>query len=213
MKAIHFIIVMLLLLLLVSCSPNWHLKQARKHEALAVAKGAVITPDTVWQTRIKNVPIPADSGMASVVPVVDSAGFKSVMTANDSLVRTIADMERDLASGNTLNQEQLLASLARARREKAELSRQLSKRFLMDSTYRYKVDSITDVHFTISEGVISDVGYNRRGTTVKVEDRIPIEIRKVFNAYPRNQLIGAGILALLLVLVIGFIIGFIQGKT
>lgn len=213
MKAIHFIIVMLLLLLLMSCSSNWHLKQARKHEALAVAKGAVITPDTVWQTRIREVPIPADSGASSVAPVVDSTGFKSVITENDSLVMTIADMERELASGNSLNQERLLADLAKARREKAEVDKELSKRFLVDSTYRYKVDSITDVHFTISEGVISNVGYNRRGTTLKVEDRIPIQITKVFNTYSRNQLIGAGIFALLFVLALGFIIGFIQGKT
>jgi hypothetical protein len=213
MKAIHFIIVMLLLLLLVSCSSNWHLKQARKHEALAVAKGAVITPDTVWQTRIKEVPIPADSGLVSVTPKVDSTGFKSVVSKNDSLVRAIADMERELASGNSLDQERLLASLAKARKEKSELSKELSKRFLTDSTYYYKADSVTDVFFTIYDGVISNVGYNRRGTTIKVEDRIPIQITKVFNTYSRNQLIGAGILALLLVLAIGFIIGFIQGKT
>lgn len=44
------------LLLLVSCGPAWHLKQARKHELKAIAKGAEVKADTVYVDREVIVP-------------------------------------------------------------------------------------------------------------------------------------------------------------
>jgi hypothetical protein len=45
--------ILLLLILFSSCSANWHLKRAKRHELIALSKGAEIRPDTVY----KEVPV------------------------------------------------------------------------------------------------------------------------------------------------------------
>lgn len=39
---------LIILLLLSSCSANWHLKRSEKHKMLAIAKGATVSRDTVF---------------------------------------------------------------------------------------------------------------------------------------------------------------------
>jgi hypothetical protein len=46
----------LILVLLTSCGPAWHLKQARKHELKAIAKGAEVKTDTIYITKEVIVP-------------------------------------------------------------------------------------------------------------------------------------------------------------
>lgn len=47
---------LLLIVILSSCSSNYHLRRAKYHEKLAVAKGAEIDLDTLWRTI--EIPVP-----------------------------------------------------------------------------------------------------------------------------------------------------------
>ncbi len=47
---------LIIILLLTSCSANWHLKQSKRHLKIAEQKGAVIMPDTVYVERRVIVP-------------------------------------------------------------------------------------------------------------------------------------------------------------
>lgn len=51
-RLLILIIALCLVLLLFSCGPTWHLKQAKKHLKIAEAKGAKVSMDTVYRDII-----------------------------------------------------------------------------------------------------------------------------------------------------------------
>lgn len=54
-KIVNFYAI-IMILLLSSCGPAWHLKRRDYHERQAIAKGAIVTPDTIWASTVVEIP-------------------------------------------------------------------------------------------------------------------------------------------------------------
>lgn len=155
-KILLFIIgICIVLLCLTGCGASYHLQQAKKHLLIAQSKGANINSDTVYIE--KEVYIPGNEIVVNANETIDSTKFDSFIKSYDSLVKLESAVHWETESSAPLK----------------EMRRQLSKAFTKDSTYYFKVDSITDVVITSKQGIIS-VKVDRKKTTIKSTQAVSV---------------------------------------
>jgi hypothetical protein len=89
---------LLLVLILASCGPSYHLRMAQKHTRKAILKGGVVTPDTTWQTvpiitpeiKFETVLKPINVKDTLIVRDKESGGVTKVFIhKTDTLIRSV----------------------------------------------------------------------------------------------------------------------------
>lgn len=192
---------------LFGCSANWHAQQARRHELIAISKGAKISHDTIYKTVFVKVFVPGDSGSVNLDPTFDLDGFGSDIGKNDSLVTEINRLKND-SLGTALDKERTLALLVKANKDLTSLRARLIRGYSKDSTYVFAPDSITTISVELKDGTIKKLDYKRLDTTLSNEQMIPIEIQKIFQlGYKHWQVYAAIAVVGIILLIIGFIMG------
>ncbi len=203
-KSIYF----LLLLIVTSCGPAWHLQQSKKHIAIAIAKGGKVVQDTIYKEVEKRIPVPGDTVYVTISPEIDKDTFDATMEEYDSTQELTVLLENDLASGSTLDREKTMKLLKAANAENTRLLKRLAQGFSKDSTYSFQTDSIMTIWVSTKNGLVSAVGYDRKRTELTWKEKIPIYIdQKVKAGFNVMELIGVGVFGVVLgALVLGIII-------
>lgn len=197
----------IVLILLCGCSAQYHAQKAKRHELIAISKGAKISHDTIYKTIFIKVPVPGDSGSVSFDPVFDLGGFGSDIGKNDSLMTEINRLKND-STGTALDKERTLALLVKANKDLTALRSRLIRGYSKDSTYVFKPDSITQISAQVKGGVLIKLDYTRKDTTVDSHQTVPIEVRRIFElGYKHWQVYTAVAGVGLILLIIGIIVG------
>jgi len=169
----------------------YHIRQMEKHKALAIAKGAKISVDTVYKDRDLTFNAPAFSDSSSINTAVDSSLFWTVMQSYDSLLREYYKLKDAGVSGE--REVAVVHSLDEKRR-------QVAKGFLKDSVYHIKFNDSVTVDLAIVQNQPRLLKIDVPEKTVKVTRHIPIAINEQTKA-------GYGIGQLLLVAFVGLAVG------
>ncbi len=202
------------LIILCGCSANYHAQKARRHELIAISKGAKISHDTIYKKIYIKVAVPGDSGSVGINPTLDTGQFAGDINKNDSLVNYINSLkvsigEWDTALGEaTLDKEKAFALLVKANKELSVLRSRLIRGYSKDSTYVFKPDSVTDIEVEVKAGLVNKLNYKRKDTTLQSQQVVPIEVRRIFElGYKHWQVYTAVAGVGLILLVIGIIVG------
>lgn len=189
------------------CSANYHLQKSRRHELIAISKGAKVPNDTIYKEIIREVVVPGDSSNEEFDPAFDLDGFENDIDKNDSLVAEINRLKDD-SLGTALDKEKTLALLIKANNDLKALRGRIIRGYSKDSTYVVSPDDITTISVRIEKGALKSLNYKRKETTVKSTEMVPIEIRRVFEMgyKPWQVYVAVGGVGLVL-LIIGIIVG------
>lgn len=208
------IVLFILVALLSSCSAKYHLQKSKKHELLAIAKGAKIKhPDTVYKEVEVKVFVRGSEFDDTFAPVIDTAGFHNTIKRNDSLVLVIDKLAGELERGESLNKEKTMSALKAANGEIRALRDRLSKGFMKDSVYVVAPDSLTTLKIEIKDGLLKSIGYSRKDAVVSGKQNVPIEINRILEyGYTYWQVLASGLGVLLIGLIVGYIIGILRKK-
>lgn len=201
------------LLLLTSCGAQYHLKKSKRHELIAISKGAKIDRDTVFVLKEVRIEVPGNAFDNTFDPVIDASEFNKVIGKNDSLVLVIDKLATDLQTGQTLDREKTMAALMAANRQIKDLKDRLSKGFSKDSTYVMQPDSITSIEVDIRGGLLKALRYKRKDTVVTKKESLPVQINRILEyGYTYWQILCTGIGLLFSGLVVGYIIGHLRKR-
>ena len=210
-----WILIIICILMMSGCSGKWHAERAKRHELLAIAKGVKIDNDTVYKDRVKYIRIAGSDSAQEFSAVIDTSAFEKAMDANDSLVAVILELQGgafdssfgvdgDPAPAVIVDKEKIISSLKKANSELKALRKRIAQGFQRDSTYHLKPDSLTDIEVVIKDGLLKSANYKRKEQVVKVEERIPIEIRRILSYGYTWWQVG---LCALFFIVVGYILG------
>ena len=199
-----------ILLFLCGCSASTHLKLAKRHELIAISKGASIVRDTVYKTLKVEIPVLGDTSKRSVAPEISIDDFFGDIERNDSLVLIINSLHKAISEGATLDKEKTMASLAKANSEIKALRWRLAQGYSKDSVYVVEADSLCTVKAEVKDGLLRSLEHTRKPTVAKADFVIPAGIRNILEAgYSWQHLLFGGIGLAFVFLVIGFIVGYI----
>lgn len=206
MKTLKYL---LIVLILSSCGAPYHLRQAKRHKEIAIAKGASVAPDTVWVNKTVNFEIPGSGLLTSgpIVPVIDTKSFDDTMSLNDSLVIEEHGLEEAISEGSVVDKEKAIGDVSKLRAQIKDLKSRIAKGFSKDSTYYYEPDSLTKISVEIKGGLLNRINYIREPQVIVKQMKLPVWINEVIKSgFTGWQLIGAGIFSFVLAFLLGYLV-------
>lgn len=188
-----FLLIIITVLLLSSCGPGYYLTKSKKFKEIAIRKGAIVKPDTVYKYKNFYIKLPAENKGTDIHPVLDTTKLDSAFNKYDSLSKVV--------DTSTSNEDKL-----EAKKEREHIKKRIAQGFAKDSTYIFQPDSITSVSVTIKNGLPSKLDYKRKEATITKKEKTAIAVNEKIEVHSNKQLIVYGFL----ILVIGFILGHLK---
>lgn len=198
-----------LLLLGSSCTATWHLKRAKRHELIAISKGAIVEVDTVYKEVTVEITVPGERIEVPVNVSLDTPRFMRIIGENDSLVRANLDLQVKIQNDLVPDKEKAMAQLRASRAREKDLKDELIRGFIKDSIYVFAVDSISSVSIKTEGGIPVRVIYDRDDVVVRDKKEVPVEVKRLISTAwsHRNSWIVWWIF-----FVVGFVVGWRVAK-
>lgn len=171
--------------LLMSCSATNLLKRSEYLKLKAISKGAKVQVDTVWKFRPVAITVPEFDAAKPVKAVVDSNEFWTFMPSYDSLLLEHEKLKGRIGTEVSAREKVLRDQLFEARKR-------IARGFYKDSIYTINYDSINSVTLVVKDGIVKIVKLRTKEHVVKGEQSIPIAVEdKISAGFTIWQMIGA----------------------
>lgn len=189
----HYLIA---LILLSSCSANYHLNQAKRHLKIAEQKGADIKNDTTFIKMLLKFKSDAKQAEFEKPLTPDTSKANTLLAQRDTLLIYVSD-----CSKATPEQKK------EAKKELAKNTKKIQDAIYKDGTYTFKPDSIVTITLTLDNGKIK-VSYKKKEEVFKKEVDVPVAIDQVIKAGLTTwETVILGIVIALFALGVGYFIG------
>jgi len=189
----HYLIA---LILLSSCSANYHLNQAKRHLKIAEQKGADIKNDTTFIKMLVKFKSEEKKADFEKPLTPDTAKANALLIQRDTLTIYISDCGKA-----TPEQKK------EAKKELAKNTKKIQGAIYKDGTYTFKPDSIVTISLTLDNGKIK-VSYKKKEEVFKKEVIVPVAIDQEIKAGLSTwEVVILGIVICIVSLGVGYIIG------